>query len=502
LSARFVRRDVPGRADGRLRNQRSFVYHRRTMKTTSAAAIVCLAGAFLSIGSAALGQERALAAGAVVSGEIRGGAAHDYRLDVRSGEAVDVRVTQKGIDLVLVVLDDTGAVIAEVDSPNGTQGDEPASFVAGRTGAYRIRVTPRGERDGLGAYEVRAQTRAATPRDHELAAVHGAFAAARRLMTTGVERDATAAAIELKTAMRRAHALGEPGLALQMAAFAGDRQPRVLFDALGVQSIPGALPLYASRGFETRARVLRDQLALALDFFEARLKIRPTVSLAVLARDDWQSAFENYGMPFSFPTAAPFVVMPAEHTLFDALAAPMRAQGLPSGATARAVARTGLSLEQGLNLAADDILFHELGHVLAGRYGLAQPNRWYGEFLAGYFAQAFLAEASRDPRVPAFSDALREWSAVQKPTYTTLEDFERLYSGVGNENYGWYQGQFEIRAAEVLKAHGLGFLARVKTAFPEGTPQTLPVSEVLARLETVAPGFQAWARALAERKPR
>jgi len=93
-----------------------------------------------------------------------------------------------------------------------------------------------------------------------------------------------------------------------------------------------------------------------------------------------------------------------------------------------------------------------------------------------------------------------------KPTHVSLEDFERLYSGVGVENYAWYQGKFEQRVARVYSAKKLKFLTEVRASFPqvekgEDWLQALlkrptPVEVTLRHLEKISPGFIAWAEGL------
>ena len=118
---------------------------------------------------------------------------------------------------------------------------------------------------------------------------------------------------------------------------------------------------------------------------------------------------------------------------------------------------------------------------------------WFNEFLANYLMEAYLAEAA--PRSRVFGVARRDWFITLKPRYTSLDDLERLYIGVGAENYGWYQSHFERRVVSVYRAQGFDFLRRVKTTFPAGSAPA-PVPDVLDRLESISPGFMEWAKDL------
>ena len=69
-------------------------------------------------------------------------------------------------------------------------------------------------------------------------------------------------------------------------------------------------------------------------------------------------------------------------------------------------------------------------------------------------------------------DLARSWEIVSRsdagntPQHRSLADFERLYSGVGADNYIWYQGRFSERVFAIFAIEGLDFLRKVKDAFP------------------------------------
>lgn len=83
------------------------------------------------------------------------GEAHVYAVAVPKGHVVSGVVEQRGIDVVVRVLDPTGAVVATVDSPTGPQGPEP--WTAGRknkpAGVWRIEVSPFAPDAASGRYQ-------------------------------------------------------------------------------------------------------------------------------------------------------------------------------------------------------------------------------------------------------------------------------------------------------------------------------------------------------------
>jgi erythromycin esterase len=92
-----------------------------------------------------------------VERELKAGETHAYEIALEAGQFLDAAVNQRGIDVVVRVFAPDGKLLAEIDSPNGTQGDEPIALQAKAAGAYRIEVVPN-EEGGSGAagrYEIR-----------------------------------------------------------------------------------------------------------------------------------------------------------------------------------------------------------------------------------------------------------------------------------------------------------------------------------------------------------
>src|SRR5262245_53363047 len=209
------------------------------------------------------------------------------------------------------------------------------------------------------------------------------------------------------------------------------------------------------------ASMLRDRLAGAIAFFEARLEVKSTIHLAVLERRDWERlSTVPYGVPWSNSTptgTSSIVCAPATLDVFDEFTKSMQRDKALPAKTLQALAATGLSLEQGMREAADDLLYHELGHAYMAAYGIKPQNPWFNEFLANYFMEAYLAETVPTSRGRLFAIARRNWFLGLNPRYRSLDDLERLYLDVGIENYGWYQSQFEQHVASVYQAQGFDF---------------------------------------------
>jgi hypothetical protein len=265
--------------------------------------------------------------------------------------------------------------------------------------------------------------------------------------------------------------------------------------ALGLQELPGEIPVLHTPGYGARAAALQSMLEEAAGFFADSLGVRAPVSLALLDEAHWTAMTP---IPYTFPFYAPgpgiiFLGATPEGIVSAGLRA--GAEHLPAERLAR-IRAAGFTVEDASTAAVDLIGLHELGHLYVRAYGIQPPGHWLNEFLATYFGYAFLRRAR--PELAEMWLGIIPPPPGQRPPHTSLEDFDRMYFGVGPENYSWYQGMFSAQVGEVFAARGLGFLEGVRDAFPAGTVDPVAADEAMARLERLHPGFAAWAGEMAE----
>ena len=467
------------------------------MRTVTMMIVALVAGGGAS--DVALAQSTLVQPGTVVSREASADAPEDHVM-LAAGQALRATVKQQGADLSVTVLDPKGQLIVEVNSRTMPSAEESVWLVAQETGEYRLRVRPVAA--ATGRYELRVEPpTAATADDRRHADLQQTVFISRRLLASGDSTQVAGAVARIRQAVAAARAAGDKEASRALLAPLRDENQPAALDILDLSSVAGPVPVYYSRGYEARARTLQAQATRAVDYFSAQLEVRPAIVLAVLAQRDWEWLADiGYGMPWAQGERSWMLAIPATHAMFDELAAQIRQQPESAADIARAVQATGLSYEEGMHLAADAIMYHELGHIFSGAYGTGQPNLWLGEFLAGYFLEVYQAEVTPDARVAPFARLFRNWlDRSSKPTFTALEDLESRYVDMAPANYGWYQAQFEDRAQAVFRKEGLTFIRRLKTALPASEKGTLPVAEVLARLERISPGFVAWGASLASR---
>jgi hypothetical protein len=264
--------------------------------------------------------------------------------------------------------------------------------------------------------------------------------------------------------------------------------------ALGLNERPGEIAVHHTPGYGARAAALQSMLEEAADFFADSLGVRAPVSLALLDEAHWTAMTP---IPYTFPFYAPspgiiFLGATPEGIVSAGLRA--GAEHLPAERLAR-IRDAGFTVEAASTAAVDLIGLHELGHLYVHAYGIQPPGHWLNEFLATYFGYAFLRRAR--PELAEMWLGIIPPPPGQRQPHASLEDFDRMYFGVGPENYAWYQGMFAARVGEVFAAQGLGFLEGVRDAFPVGAADPVAAGEVMARLERLHPGFAAWAAEMA-----
>lgn len=94
------------------------------------------------LAAATFAAAQKLETGKTFEREISGSEKHTYDVQLKKDEAYNLVVEQRGADVVLRVFAPDGTLVADLDSPTGTKGDEAMVFVAPETGNYRVEISP------------------------------------------------------------------------------------------------------------------------------------------------------------------------------------------------------------------------------------------------------------------------------------------------------------------------------------------------------------------------
>ncbi len=285
------------------------------------------------------------------------------------------------------------------------------------------------------------------------------------------------------------------------AQFDSGRLERV--QALKVPHLNGMVPTYYTLGYEQRARNLQHFITAEMGFAKRRLGVRLPLFLAVLDKVEWSAAERQ--LPYPMPSVSgepPVALMPADWSAAEDFFAK---ESQVDSKTHEEVAARGLTWLDASHRSGDLIGGHELGHVVVDAYGIDAGTRWLNELLASYILYAYLQSDRRD--LLWLVDVVQVGNRLNFPQqHVSLDDFESQYMDVlanDGENYGWYQGQFLEQVKRVYAQQGLGFLKKVRAAFPAGSSphHELGNAATLQRLEEFSPGFTAWGTSL-ETRPR
>jgi hypothetical protein len=187
------------------------------------------------------------------------------------------------------------------------------------------------------------------------------------------------------------------------------------------------------------------------------------------------------------------LIMPGEHNAFwQSMIPPLETLSPATAAAARAV----YGLPNGaIDLAPffDLTSVHELAHLFHEQANVQFPRKWLQEFFANLSLHAYVAtlEPAQLPVLETFPLMMVEAGSAPFEHHS-LADFERLYTGVGPQNYGWYQCQLCVAAKAVYDAAGVASLQRLWQAFPPIADDQLTqvLGQVHPRLQQV---FTRWA---------
>lgn len=266
-------------------------------------------------------------------------------------------------------------------------------------------------------------------------------------------------------------------------------------ESLNNPSATNKIKIFYSSGYEKRALELSGMVEDMLRFYEKKLDIKEQVNLAVITPEQWRQV--GLQVPYGVPNVQgpPYLIFMPALTDNATVQATLSLKPKTSAATLKKINDSGFTFEEGAIKSVDLLSLHELGHVLSRTYGINPANKWLNEFLATYFAYAYLK--NRYPKLAQLLEAMSDaFIDGITPKYNSLNDFERLYFGVGLDNYGWYQAKFHVKAAQIYKKQKLKFLKKMKKSFPLSEKDPISLETALERLDKISSGFTIWSTEL------
>lgn len=241
--------------------------------------------------------------------------------------------------------------------------------------------------------------------------------------------------------------------------------------ALRLAHIEGAVPVYYSDGLKTVA--LRDQAEITdcAAWYSHQLHVSVPVTLAVLNRNDW----DRVGGLMGYPMA-------------QALADQGNVIFMPDSFASYPGQKTNVDLGKKLGF----ISFHETGHLYQHALHLEGPDLFMQEFSATMLATAYAVA-----RRPELIDATLGSRTEAPQRYTSFEDIDLIYEGVGFDNYDWLQVETVRLAVYFVRGQDLVTLVKkMQEAFPER--RAMSNQQVFSSLDAIRPGVLVQAGSLAK----
>lgn len=230
---------------------------------------------------------------------------------------------------------------------------------------------------------------------------------------------------------------------------------------------------YYSTGQEARARSIAELMENAGDFFHEEIGFTPKTKLYILSSGDWKGIAagplqEVYGFPHNIDQVR-LVVAAEDNDFWRSFLPPV--DQLPPSMIKKVKKAFGNPDDSYSMMPFFDLLaLHEMGHSYTAQAGLKMHRKWMGELFVNIMLHNYVAEMQPEwlPALETFPGmVVGAGSAEYK--FTTLEDFEKLYStmGMGPKNYGWYQSQLNVKAKDIYEAGGKMVLKKLWKALKE-----------------------------------
>lgn len=227
--------------------------------------------------------------------------------------------------------------------------------------------------------------------------------------------------------------------------------------------LPGNPQTFYSKGFDMRAKALQHLVLSCVRFYEMKFSGKKfKMSIYVLNESDWKKP--PFGVPYGLPDYLP-------QNKLEIIGADKNALAHISGKPDDPVKSD--SIVSGY----DYVALHELGHYFFITLNNLRTEKWLDEFLASYFMICYVRENNIDFDLKNF------FMPEGDQKHKTLQDFDKLYDGVGPANYDWYQKQFLQLGLQLYPLLRLGLISKIIENYSIHGKRLTP----LALLKSIAP---------------
>jgi len=239
-------------------------------------------------------------------------------------------------------------------------------------------------------------------------------------------------------------------------------------DTLLLEQLGGATQLYFySPGREERAIEIAELVEKAVRFFHEQVGFTPLTKIYILSPQHWRGIAapplrDVYGFPHNLDQVQ-LAIAADDNEFWQSFLPPVDKLPAPLAEQIKIAYRRPDSSYSMMPF-FDLLALHELGHSYTAQAGLKMHRNWMGELFVNIMLHTYVAEMKPEllPALEAFPNMV-VGNGTDDFQYTSLNDFERLYStmGMGPKNYGWYQCRFHSAAKEIYNKGGKDVLKKL-----------------------------------------
>ena len=227
---------------------------------------------------------------------------------------------------------------------------------------------------------------------------------------------------------------------------------------------------YYSLGQENRAEHIAKLMEDAVLYLQEEIAFIPKTNMYILSPQNWKDYaappfHDVYGFPHNIDQTN-LAIAAEDNSFWKSFL--FNVDQLPTSLKVEVNKAYGKSDGSYSMMPFFDLLaIHEIGHSYTAQAGLKMQRHSMSELFVNIMLHTYVAEKNKEliPALETFPNMVISRGS-QKLTYTSLEDFEKLYPtmGMGPENYGWYQCQFHAAAKEIYNKGGKEVLVKLWTA--------------------------------------
>jgi len=139
-------------------------------------------------------------------------------------------------------------------------------------------------------------------------------------------------------------------------------------------------------------------------------------------------------------------------------------------------------------------MVHEYAHIYNTLNKVSIKQSWFDELFCDFITYAYLRKyEGTNPLDLKMFEVLSEIMFVgglDVVKHTTIDDFDRLYDGVGAANYCWYHGWFNLGAMSLYDKYSEDFIGKIIGLYRSGFDSSS--EELVSRLDLELDGFRDW----------